>query len=150
MALEQAFKIGWIKRHRHAFFLGAISSMIGLVSALFIFPSNVDLMSVAFTSILLIPSLTLLLREEETKERKEDRLSLKLLFTDHKDIFKVYIFAFLGIFTTYILITLLFPISSVQRSFAAQLNTVGIYGFASSDNTLTSLILNMSETVMKE
>ena len=142
MVLEQLFKLKWIERKEHAFFLGFIYSIIGLISAKLIFPSNVGLMSIAFTSILLIPSLAMLLKLEENVEIREKKLSIRQLFKDHKDIFKVYIFMFLGIFLAYSLTTLLFPELTIQKLFATQLKTAGIHGFATTQNLLFGIIIN--------
>ena len=142
MVFEQLFKIKWIERKEHAFFLGFIYSVIGLISAKLIFPANIGLMSIAFTSILLIPSLAMLLKLEENIETKENKLSIKRLFRDHKDIFKVYIFLFLGIFLAYSLTLLLFPEIIIQKIFETQLKTAGISGFAITQSTLFNLLAN--------
>ena len=142
MVFEQLFKLKWVERKEHAFFLGFIYSILGLASAKLIFPSNVGLMSIAFTSILLIPSLNLLLRMEENVEIRESKLSLKQLFIDHKDIFKVYIFMFLGVFLAYTIISVLLPEFEIQKMFAAQLNSAGITGFALIGDGLSRLLLN--------
>lgn len=142
MVLEQLFKLRWVERKEHSFFLGFIYSIVGMISAKFIFPSSVGLMSVAFTSILLIPSLAVLLKLEENIEIREKKLSFKLLIRDHKEIFKVYIFMFLGVFSAYIFTTLLLSESTISKLFSSQLSSAGIHGFASSDNPLYQLILN--------
>jgi len=142
MVFEQLFKLRWIERKEHAFVLGFVYSIIGLVSAKLIFPASAGLMSVAFTSILLIPSLNLLLRMEENVEIRENKLSLKQLFKDHKDIFKVYIFMFLGIFLAYSLTSLLISEMSVEKMFAPQLKSAGITGFAIFDNQMYNIISN--------
>ncbi|MBI2646973.1 stage II sporulation protein M [Candidatus Woesearchaeota archaeon] len=142
MVLEQLFKLSWIERKEHAFFLGFIYSLLGLASARFIFPASVGLMSVAFTSILLIPSLNILLRLEENIELREKKLSLKLLIKDHKDIIKVYTFMFLGIFLAYSLTSLLFSELVIKKFFVPQLRSAGIYGFAFTEDPLFNLILN--------
>lgn len=142
MVFEQIFKLKWIERKEHAFFLGFIYSIVGLISAKLIFPASVGLMSVAFTSILLIPSLAMLLKLEENVEVREKKLSIKQLFKDHKDIFKVYIFMFLGIFLAYSLTSLLFPEITVQKIFETQLKSAGIHGLATRESPLFSLIIN--------
>lgn len=141
MVLEQIFKLQWIEKKEHAFTLGFIYSVIGLISARLIFPSSMGLMSVAFTSIMLIPSLNTLLKLEENVEIRENKLSIKQLFKDHKDIFKVYIFTFLGIFLAYGLFSLFFP-QSVPQMFSSQLNAAGIRGFAAFSGHLLSIIKN--------
>ena len=142
MVLEQLFRLRWIERKEHAFFLGFIYSLIGLLSAMFIFPASVGLMSVAFTSLLLIPSLNLLLKMEENVEIREKKLSLGQLFSDHKDIFKVYIFMFLGVFLAFSITSLLLSEVNLQQMFASQLRSAGIHGLAIIQDPLLRLILN--------
>ncbi len=142
MVFEQLFKLKWIERKEHAFFLGFLYSIVGMVSAKLIFPANVGLMSIAFTSVLLIPSLNTLLRMEENAEIREEKLSIKQLFKDHKDIFKVYTFMFLGIFLAYSLASLISSELSIEKLFAAQLRGAGIKGLAVSQDPLYGLILN--------
>lgn len=141
MVLEQIFKLKWIERKEHAFFLGFFYTIIGLISAWLIFPSSTGIMSVAFTAIMLIPSLNLLLKLEENVEIRENKFSIKQLFNDHKDIFKVYIFMFLGIFLAYSLVALLFP-NAIQNAFTSQLKAAGISGYASQLGPLAGIIKN--------
>ena len=151
MVLEQMFKAQWLeKRPWHAFLLGAIYSIVGIISARLIFGSNPGMMTVAFTSILLIPSLNRLLKDEENVEIREKKFSMKLLFKDHKDIFEIYIFLFLGIFFTFALTSILLPQQSVQHLFGPQLQVIGItgeattsiFGYAVNNSALISIIMN--------
>lgn len=142
MVIEQIFRPKWVEKKEHAFFLGLIYSIIGLISAKLIFPASVGIMSIAFTSILLIPSLNSLLKLEENIEIREKKISLRLLFKDHKDIFKVYIFMFFGIFFAYSFATLLLPEFAIKELFEVQLRSAGITGFASSQNDFLDLLLN--------
>lgn len=142
MVLEQLFRLKWIERKEHAFFLGFAYSIIALISAKLIFPSDVGLMSIAFTSILLIPSLNTLLIMEENAEIRERKLSLRQLFKDHKDIFKAYAYIFLGIFLAYSMASLTLPEASSARFFSSQLKSAGISGFAFNNSGLSSLIVN--------
>lgn len=142
MVLEQLFKVKWIEKKEHAFYLSFFYTLIGVLSAALIFPSNIGMMSVAFTSILLIPSLAMLLRLEENVEIREKKLSFTQLFKDHKDIFRVYYFMFLGIFLAYGLITMVLPDYAVQKLFLPQLRVAGLHGFASTSSQLLGLLLN--------
>ncbi len=142
MVFEQLFQLRWIERREHAVFLGFIYTIIGLVSARLIFPSNAGLMSVAFTSILLIPPLNLLLSKGENVEIREKKLSLTQLFKDHKDIFKVYLFLFLGVFLSYGLLSLLISEPNIQKMFAPQLKSAGVSGFAAQYHPLFGIIIN--------
>ena len=142
MVFEQLFKLAWLEKRSHSFFLGFIYAIVGIVSARLIFGKYVGLMSIAFTSILLIPSLNTLLRLEENLEVREKKMSLRMLLSDHKDIFKVYIFLFLGIFLAFAIISTLIPQQISETMFAPQLGTTGITGSGIRAQAFTSLIYN--------
>ncbi len=142
MVFEQLFRLKWIERKEHAFFLGFFYSIVALISAKLVFPSNVGMMSIAFASVLLIPSLNILLRMEENAEIREKKLSLRQLFKDHKDIFKVYIFMFLGIFLAYSITSLLLPDFAIKNLFSAQLSSAGMSGSALSEKPFADLVSN--------
>ncbi len=142
MVLEQMFKIKWIESKGHAFFLGLIYTIVGLISAKLIFPASLGIMSMAFTSILLIPSLAKLLQMEENVEIREKKLNLKQLFKDHKDIFKVYTFLFLGIFLAYALVALFSSTAGIQYYFSSQMKTVNMVGNAFNSTTFFSIVKN--------
>ena len=147
MVFEQLFRVQWIQRKEHAFMLGFTYAIIGLISARLIFPANVGLMSVAFTSLLLIPSLNQLLALEVNMEKKENGFSLRRLFADHKDIFKVYNLLFLGIFSVFTIKSLIMPEYGIEKLFNAQLRSAGLSGsailrFAIYNDPLVGLIPN--------
>lgn len=132
MVLEQLFKPDWIeKKPRHAFLLGFIYSIVGAVSAKLIFGSNPGMMTVAFTSILLLPSLNTLLQIEENQARSKDKYwVLKQLWVDHNDIVEVYFYMFLGIFLTFCLIAFIFPEEIIVKFFEPMFAVIGISGGA--------------------
>ncbi len=143
MVLEQIFKASWLeKRPWHAFLLGFIYAIVGIISARLIFGSNPGMMTVAFTSILLIPSLNRLLQDEENVEIRENKLNMKVLFKDHKDIFEIYIFLFLGVLLTYSVVALVLPYQSMLHMFQPQLGVIDVVGQATGSGTVTSIILN--------
>ncbi|MFA6888437.1 MAG: stage II sporulation protein M [Candidatus Woesearchaeota archaeon] len=137
MVLEQLFKPNWIeKKPRHAFLLGFIYSVVGIISAKLIFGANPGMMTVAFTSILLLPSLNTLLAIEESKleneesegKDKSDIWMIKRLWKDHYDIIEVYIYLFLGIFFTYCIVAFTFPEVTILHLFAPMLEVIGLGG----------------------
>ena len=142
MVLEQIFKLQWIERKEHSFFLGLIYTFIGIISAYLIIPSYAGIMSIAFTSILLIPSLNHLLMEEENVEIRENKFSIKMLIKDHYDIIKVYFFLFFGIFTAYFLLAFLLHTPFSERLFEAQLNLTGVIGAAIQTNPFIAILIN--------
>ncbi len=133
MVFEQLIKMKWLeKRPNFAFLLGFFYSLIALISAKLIFPNNVGIMSVAFASILLIPSLNQLLLIEENQEIREKKFSLIQLFKDHYDILEIYIFLFFGMFFTYLFFAFVFPDVVSLEFFSPQLKVAGISGAATS------------------
>lgn len=128
MVLEQVFKLSWIERRpNHAFALGMIYSFVGILTAKMIFPGTPALMTVAFTSLLLLPSLNRLLAIEENVEIREKKFHIKQLFKDHKDIFEIYFFLFLGIMVVFSMFALFMPAqSSMNTLFTSQLEATSV------------------------
>lgn len=143
MVFEQIFKASWIeKKPSSAFLLGVVYSLLGIVSARLIFGSSTGLMAVAFTSILLIPSLNSLLQYEENVEIREKKFNILHLLKDHKDIFAIYFFMFLGVFLVYALTAVVLPNQLTVQLFPAQLRVAGITGEAYAFGTFWSLVSN--------
>ena len=143
MVLEQLFKLKWIEKKEHSFFLGFIYSIVGIISAKLVHPTNTGIMSIAYTSLLLVPSLSLLLKEEENVEIREKKFHIWQLLKDHKDIFKIYLSLFLGIFFAYFLISFIFQDFTIEKMFFTQLKAAGILGYAfSSSSILAKIVLN--------
>jgi len=143
MVFEQLFKEKWLeKKAWHAIFLGIFYSIVGILSAKLIFGSNPGLMAVAFTSILLIPSLNQLLSYEENVEIREKKFSIKLLFKDHLDIFEIYFYLFLGVFIVFALASILLPQEVTLQLFEPQLAVAGITGRAVTSGFFMSILLN--------
>jgi len=136
--------IDWIRRiseldkRKFAFLSGFFYSLIGVLAAIIIFPNDVGLMSVAFTSMLSIPPLILLLKKTVKKNAALKKFSLSIIFKNHSDIFVVYIFLFLGIFLSYLMISLFLSPSLLLKYFSVQLNIVS--GIKS--NVLINIISN--------
>ena len=144
--LEQLYKASWVEsKARFAFLLGFSYSVIGITSALMLFPQDPGLASVAFTALLLLPSLNKMLSIEEEQVAEEYEFSLLTPFRDHADIFRVYFFLFLGIMLSYALFALLMPSLAASRIFEQQIKAVGLVGQAvaiQSGIALTSILLN--------
>jgi len=131
MVLEQIYSANWIeKKSRYAFFIGLIYSFIGIGSALLLFPESPGLASIAFTSLLILPSLNKLMSIEENQAAREKKFDIIELFKDHNDIFKIYLFMFLGILITFSLFSLFLPSITASRIFAEQVNVLGATGKA--------------------
>jgi uncharacterized membrane protein SpoIIM required for sporulation len=124
--------------------IGAAYSVIGILFAKFIFAGNTGLASVAFISLLILPSVSKLLLEEENAEIRENKFSIHMLIKDHKDIMEIYFFLFLGIFLTFALIAAVFPANTVISLFKEQLTILANYrGYALGfESPLWSIMFN--------
>ena len=145
MVFEQLFKPRWLEaRPKWSFLIGIFYTTVGILSALIVFPQSVGLISIAFTSLLILPTLNRLLAIEELEEIREKKLSLRLIYRDHKDVFETYIFLFLGILVTYSLFSLILDELTIIHIFKSQLSLAGITGDAIALNyhEFFSLLLN--------
>ncbi len=146
MVLEHLFPEDWLERKlRYAFILAVVYSSIALIVARLLFPANSGIVSVAITSLLLIPYLNKLLQKEEKKELKEKRFTLQHFWRDNEKAIKVYGIIFLGIYLTYTAYSFFLPllgfdVSSVFREqLALELN---LRGGAFSMDTFLTIFLN--------
>ncbi|MBC8500965.1 MAG: stage II sporulation protein M [DPANN group archaeon] len=131
MVLEHLFPENWLeKKSQYAFLLGAGYSIIAIIIARILFPSDPALVAVAFTALLILPELYKLFSIEERIEEKEKRFSLKKLFKDNKDFVKIYLFISLGIFLVYAIGALILPSFQVNQLFREQLEMRGAGGGA--------------------
>ncbi|MBW2968339.1 stage II sporulation protein M [Candidatus Woesearchaeota archaeon] len=142
--LDQLFNLRSIKGHwLNIILLGVIYGFLGTFSALLLFPNYVSIMSFAFTSILLIPSIGAMIKREENIVAKERHFSPKTLFADHKDVMRLYILIFIGIFLAYCAIGALTTNAYVDNYFNAQLKIAGIAGEATNlGGDLGGILLN--------
>jgi len=125
--LENILKPDWLERNpRHAFVIGFIYSIIGIIAAYIIFPRSQGIASIAFLSMLLIPSLNKVLSIEEKQDAASRRFSLRRIFNDHSDVLQVYFMLFLGIFLAYALFSIKFTNLLVQGMFDSQLRIIGM------------------------
>jgi uncharacterized membrane protein SpoIIM required for sporulation len=131
--LENILKPDWLERKpQFAFFIGFVYSLIGIIAAWMIFPRSQGIASIAFLSLLLVPSLNSILKIEEIQDTKSRQFSIKRVLNDHSDVLQVYLLLFLGIFLAYGLFSIRFPELLVSGLFDNQLRIIGITGNASS------------------
>lgn len=146
MVLEHLFSEKFLeKRIRYVFLIALIYSTMGIIGARLLFGSNSGIVSVIFTSILLLPSLSKIFEEEEEKEEKEKKFNLKHLWLDNKDAIKVYFAMFFGVFFTYLLYSFLLPQIGINvfNIFKEQLFIdPGLRGHAFSTDTFVSILAN--------
>jgi uncharacterized membrane protein SpoIIM required for sporulation len=113
------------KKLTYAFFLGVIYSIIGIVIASLLFPADPSLVAVAFTAILLIPTIRKIYQLEEDELKREKKFSFKALWKDENDFTKFYLLVILGIFLVYAVSALMLPSMSVNGLFRDQLELRG-------------------------
>lgn len=148
MVLEHLFPEDWLERKlRYAFILAVVYSTIAIVISRLLFPANSGIVSVAITSLLLIPYLKKLLVREERKELKERSFKVHRFFIDNWPAIKVYGVLFLGVYFTYMFYTFLIPqflpSLSVGSIFREQLSLeVNLRGGAFSLSTFYSIFSN--------
>ena len=140
---EQIYSPGWlVSKPRYGYLLGLVFAIFGIFSAKLIFGSNPGLMSVAFTGMLLMPLLNNLLGLTETKEIREKKLSMYSLVKDHSDLFRIYIYIFLGIMTTYAILTLVWSNAFSLNPFGPQWKVAGCTGKAIANQRFASILFN--------
>jgi uncharacterized membrane protein SpoIIM required for sporulation len=133
MVLEHIFPVDWLeKKGRYAFILGVIYSIIGILISSILFPGDPALVAVAFTSLLLLPELYKIFSIEERQERMEQKVGIRALWRDDKDVVKIYLFLFLGILLVYSIGTMIMPEMQTNSLFREQLEIRFGQGFAGS------------------
>jgi len=149
MVLEQLYSSSWIeKKSRYAFLMGLSYAIIGIASAMFLFPKDPGLAAIAFTSLLILPSLNKLLAIEENQAARKRKFNLIGLFKDHNDIFKVYLFLFLGILISFSFFSIVWPAIATSKIFAQQIGVLGFTGQAYSSGSLFGSLLSNNLKVL--
>jgi len=148
--LENVLKPNWLEnKPRFAFLIGIIYSIIGILAAYLVFPSSQGIASIAFISMLLIPSLSRMFIIEEEQDRVSKKFSIKKIFHDHNDILQVYFMLFLGIFLTYALFSIKFPNLLVLGVFDNQLRIIGVnIGQAVGGLNFYSILMNNMKVML--
>ena len=102
MVFESLFSTAYIEhKKKYAFLLGFIAPIFGMFFAFLLFRSFFSFAAVIFTAVLIIPSISKMLTHEEKLEIREKKFHIPTFYKDHKDIFEVYLFVFLGMFLSF-------------------------------------------------
>lgn len=102
MVFEQFLESSRIKKHAlFIFMLGIFYVFAGYIVSAYFFNSYVSVALLFTTTLLLVPSIYTILTLEEEVERKE---GMKHFFNNHKDIIKIFVFLFIGIFFAYLML----------------------------------------------
>src|SRR4030043_855142 len=115
MVLEHLFPETFLeKKLGYAFLIAAIYSTVGIIAARLLFGANSGIVSIIFTSLLLLPYLQKLFQKEEREEERERLVSLKHLasikhFFKRNQAVRIYFAIFLGIYLTYMFYSFILP-----------------------------------------
>jgi len=127
MVLEQLYPLKLIERDPiYAFLLGMGYTVIGIGAAVILFPEDPAIVAVAFISLMVYPTISKLIKQEEKLESKNDEFKLGVFFRDHKDMFKVYAFLFLGILLVFSFFAIMLPTLATNHIFENQIGV--LYG----------------------
>lgn len=127
MVLEQLYPLKLIEKNPfYAFLLGLGYSVIGIGSAILLFPEDPAIVAVAFTAIMILPTLNKLLRHEEEIESEKKDFGIYLFFRDHRCTFFIYTFFFLGVLLSFAIFSLALPSLATNILFENQLGV--LYG----------------------
>jgi len=96
-------------------------SIIAVLIAAWLFPTDPALVAVAFTSLFLLPELYKIFSIEERKESMEQNISLKALWRDDIELVRIYVFLFLGIILVYSVGAIFLPNMQTNSLFREQL-----------------------------
>ena len=122
MVLEHIFPEDWLEhKGRYAFLLGAMYSVVAVLIAAWLFPSDPALVAVAFTSLFLLPELYKIFSIEERKESMEQKITMKALWRDDIELVRIYVFLFLGMILVYSVGAMFLPAMQTNSLFREQL-----------------------------
>lgn len=109
----ESLKAKWLTHHPLiAFAIGAIYPLLAFAIAWLFFRDAPSVPMLFLISLLIMPSLMKVLRWEERQERKR---GLRHFFRNHSRIIEIYLFLFLGIFASYLVLGLLFGTDGVLQ-----------------------------------
>lgn len=104
MVFEQFLESNQIKKHKlYALFLGLFYILVSYFVADYFFDQTLSVAVVFTATLFLVPSMYTILKIEEEIESKE---GLRHFFHNHKDIFEIYLFVFLGIFAAFLILSM--------------------------------------------
>jgi len=114
MVLEHLFPEAVLeKKAGYAFLIAIIYSVVGIIAARLLFGANSGIVSVIFTSLLLLPYLQKMFKKEEKEEEKEKKVSISESsitgFFKRNQAIRIYFAIFLGIYLTYMLCSFILP-----------------------------------------
>lgn len=157
MVLEQIYPVKLVEKNLvFALILGVAYALIGIGTAVILFPEDPAIVAVAFTAILIIPTVNKIFKEAEYVEGRRKQSSLLLFFKDHWRIFIIYALLFLGIFMVFAFFSLVLPNLATNKLFENQLavrygdsgRAIATGGAILSSSTFKSIFFNNLSVLM--
>lgn len=122
MVLEALYPVKYIEKHvGYAFILGLAYTVIAIGAAVILFPEDPAIVAVAFTAIMIYPTIKQLLKQEEEEELMRESRTVLGFFVHHWSVFEVYIMLFLGMIFAFSFFALVLPSLASNYIFANQL-----------------------------
>jgi hypothetical protein len=125
-----------------AFFLAIFYASVGSFLAYLVFPSEISLVMVLFTTMAAIPSLVSLLKVEE----REQIVFGKPFIKTHMDVLAIFFFMFMGMLAFFIALSTIVPEDVFVNVFEKQIDTIkaisGVTSSAVSANVLEMVLIN--------
>ena len=117
MVVEQFLEKKSVKQHAiFLFLLGFTYVIIGYFVGKYFFPDDLSVAVLFTVTLLLLPSIYVIINLEE---KVESRMGLKHFYNNHKDIFKIILFVFLGVFAAYVILG---STTDLNNTFSYQIN----------------------------
>ncbi len=91
------------RRPYYAFLFGFAYVIIAYLTSFVFFPTTISVAILFLITLLLVPTVIRLMAIEERRERSD---ALQYFIRDHRDIFEIYIFLFLGVFVGFLILGL--------------------------------------------
>lgn len=127
MVFEQFLSLETAKKHPlYSFLLGFLYVIIGFFASRYFFYTDTSIATLFASTLLLVPSIYLILGVEEDIESRQ---GTRNFFKNHKDIFIIYLFLFLGVFFAYVTIA---HSTNINTAFDYQLDFLKARGDLSS------------------
>ena len=141
--LENIYSFELIREKPYiAFFLGIIYTIISIGIGVALHPKDPAIISIAFLSLLLIPTITKLLRKERDTLLIEPDLKDVILLKEQRRFILIYVLLFLSVFLTFIVFSMIMPQLAENGLFTSKTDVYyGGIGNAMQFNTQTFIEL---------
>ncbi len=158
----------YAENEMYAFFIGFFCALIGISTAFLLFPENVGMVSVFFTSLALLPFWDKIIKACSIRKGAHEKIisrqgvqmteirmkslkrkiNLAEIIFEHLPVFKAYIFSFIGVFFVYTILQMLLPVFDIHSIFADQLSLLKVNPAVMNSGSMFLAILSNNITVL--